>query len=137
MQYIAEKAGSDLWPADARTRADIMRWQSWQLQHWAKACEPMLAENVVKAFFNRGPPDPAVLAQATAEFETEGALLDRHLADHKYLVNDRLTLADFSVASYLLHAERAQMPVAPLANVRRWLGTVAGLPAWRNTAPQL
>src|SRR5262245_52532243 len=34
LQYLGAKAGTPLWPEDARTRADIMRWQSWQLAHW-------------------------------------------------------------------------------------------------------
>src|SRR5215472_15271036 len=34
MQYIAGKKPSALWPNDARTRADITRWQSWNLVHW-------------------------------------------------------------------------------------------------------
>ena len=37
MQYLASRTTNSLWPDDARARADIMRWQSWQLAHWAKA----------------------------------------------------------------------------------------------------
>ena len=36
MQYVASKSPNTLWPNDARTRADIMRWQSWDLAHWGK-----------------------------------------------------------------------------------------------------
>src|SRR5437667_12573825 len=43
MHYLAERKASMLFPNDARTRADIMRWQSWHLQHWSKeACEPLI-----------------------------------------------------------------------------------------------
>ena len=31
MQYLASQTPNPLWPNDARIRADIMRWQSWQL----------------------------------------------------------------------------------------------------------
>jgi glutathione S-transferase len=137
MNYITDRTGSDLFPANARTRADITRWQSWQLQHWAKACEPMLAERVVKALFGLGPPDQEILARAGDAFETEGGMLDRHLATRRFLVEDRLTVADFSVASYLFHAERAGMPLAALPNVSRWFGAVSALPAWHRTAPTL
>ena len=34
MQYLASRSTNSLWPNDARVRADIMRWQSWQLQHF-------------------------------------------------------------------------------------------------------
>src|ERR1700704_5873752 len=34
MQYVAGKKKNTLWPDDARTRADITRWQCWQLAQW-------------------------------------------------------------------------------------------------------
>lgn len=135
MQYIAAQKQTPVYPEDARARADILRWQSWQMQHWAKACEPLLFERIVKSIFALGAADPAAIAQAESVFQTEGKMLDTHLAGRTYLVGDTLTLADFSVASYLFHAERAQFPLQPYANVRRWFGTVSALPAWKQTAP--
>jgi len=137
MQYIASRSRSDLWPADERTRADIMRWQSWQLQHWAKACEPMLFERVVKAIFKLGPPDQAVLAKATEVFNAEARYFDDHLSRRSHLVADRLTLADFSVASYLFHGEAGQIPLSGHANIVRWFQSVAALPCWAATAPRM
>ena len=39
MQYIASQKPNSLWPDDARARADIVRWQCWQLAHWVLAPE--------------------------------------------------------------------------------------------------
>ena len=36
MQYLASQKANSLWPNDPRVRADIMRWQSWNLAHWSK-----------------------------------------------------------------------------------------------------
>ena len=48
MQYLASGKPNALWPDDARSRADIARWQSWQLAHWGKAaCQPLIFERVV------------------------------------------------------------------------------------------
>lgn len=137
MQYIGSKKENALWPQDAKTRAHIMQWQSWQLQHWAKACEPLLWERIVKAFFNLGPPDPSVIAKGEDVFQVEGGMLDAHLGRHSHLVADRLTLADFSVAAYLFHAKAAGMPLAKFRNVQRWFGEVSALPAWSRTAPKM
>ena len=77
MQYLASRTSNALWPNDARTRADIMRWQSWQLQHWSKeACEPLIFERLVKKFLNLGPPDAAVVAKGTESFNREARVLD-------------------------------------------------------------
>jgi glutathione S-transferase len=64
-------------------------------------------------------------------------VLDKHLAQREYLIEDRLTLADFAVAAPLFLAERAKMPVEPYGNIRRWFGRQAALPAWQETAPKL
>ncbi len=64
MQYLASRKPNALWPDDARIRADIMRWQSWQLAHWSKeGCEPLLFERLVKQILKLGPPDAAVVTK--------------------------------------------------------------------------
>src|SRR5215468_10093786 len=35
MQYVASRSANALWPDNARTRADIARWQFWQLGHFS------------------------------------------------------------------------------------------------------
>src|SRR5262249_9043702 len=38
MQYLADKAGSDaLFPRDPQKRADVVRWQFWEVAHFNKA----------------------------------------------------------------------------------------------------
>src|SRR5262249_40778300 len=49
IQYLADRKPTPLWPNDARIRADIVRWQCWQLMHWSKeACQPLIFERMVK-----------------------------------------------------------------------------------------
>jgi glutathione S-transferase len=137
MQYLASRAPNSLWPDDARTRADIMRWQSWQLAHWSKeGCEPLLFERLVKQILQLGAPDPAVVAKGLDAFNKEAKVLDAHLAKQPYLCGGEITLADFSVAAPLFYTERADLPVAPYANLRAWFERVSALPCWRKTAPQ-
>jgi glutathione S-transferase len=136
MQYLAGKRKSPLWPDDPKARADIMRWQSWHLQHWSRGTTPFIFENMVKALLNIGPPDESALAQGAAIFHQDAAVLDKHLQDHPYLVNDQLTLADFTVVAPLFYAERGKIPVEKYGNVRSWFGTLAAMPAWQQTAPK-
>lgn len=136
MQYLGDKKKSPLWPDDARTRADIMRWQSWHLQHWSRGTGTFLFENAVKQALKLGEPDPKALGQAAELFHQDAALLDKHLAAHPYLVGDALTLADFTVVAPLFHAEWAKMPLETYGNIRSWFAKQAALPAWRETAPK-
>jgi len=138
LQYLAAKSATPLWPNDVRVRADITRWQCWELAHWnAQACQPLTFENLIKKFLNLGPADPAAVAKANEAFNKEAKMLDAHLSKQKYLVGHALTIADFTVAAPLFHARGAAMPLAPYANVQNWFASVSALPCWKETAPQL
>jgi glutathione S-transferase len=137
MQYIASQKPNALWPADARSRADIMRWQSWHMAHWSKeACEPLIFQRLVKKILNLGPPDEAIVAKATEAFHREARVLDAHLARQPYLCGDAPTLADFSVAASLFYSKEAELPIASYSHIQDWFGRVSALPAWGETAPQ-
>jgi glutathione S-transferase len=137
MQYLAGQKPGPLWPNDARVRADISRWLCWQLAHWGKdACEPLIANRLVKKLLNLGPPDEAAVARGTEAFNREAKMLDSHLAKQPYLVSTGLTIADFAVAAPLFYAKEAELPLDPYAHIQEWFGRVSALPAWRNTAPQ-
>jgi glutathione S-transferase len=136
MQYIASQKPHPLWPNDARARADIARWQSWQLAHWGgEGCDPVIIERLVKAFLNMGPPDAAIVAKALESFNREASVLDAHLSKQAYLVGKEPTLADFSVAAPLFYAKEAELPLAAYPRIEDWFRRVSALPAWRDTAP--
>ena len=135
---LRRRVATPLYPNDAKSRADITRWQCWDLAHWgAQACGPLTFENLVKKFVNLGAPDATAVAKATEAFNKEAKMLDAHLAKHNYLVDDMLTIADFSAAAPLFHAQGAGMPVGPYANIGAWFGRVSALPCWSETAPQM
>jgi len=136
MQYLADRKPNALWPNDMRARCDIMRWQSWQLQHWSsEACEPLIFERLVKQILKLGPPDSTTVERSTESFNREARVLDAHLSRQPYLTGNELTLADFSVAAPLFLTQQADLPLAPYARVQEWFGRVSALPAWRETAP--
>ncbi len=136
MQYLGDKKKSPLWPDDARTRADIMRWQSWHLQHWSRGTGTFLFENGVKPALKLGEPDAKALEQATELFHQDAGFLDKHLASHPYLVGDTVTLADFTVVAPLAHAEMAKIPLEKHGNVKKWANKLLATPAWTETAPK-
>jgi glutathione S-transferase len=136
MQYLGSKKKTLLWPEDAKARADIMRWQSWHLQHWSRGTTIFIFENLVKKILGIGEPDQKALAQGAELFHQDAAVLDAHLARHSHLVNDTLTLADFTLVAPLFRAEPAKMPLENYGNIRRWFAAQAALPAWKETAPR-
>ncbi|WP_035985911.1 glutathione S-transferase family protein [Leptolyngbya sp. KIOST-1] len=136
MQYLASQLPTPLWPNNARSRADIMRWQSWQLAHWYGSCQPLQFENFVKPLLQLGEPDPQVVKEATDRFRQEAQVLEDHLAERAFLVGDTLTLADFSVASDLTYAGPGQFPLADYPHLQAWYERIEALPAWQQTKPR-
>jgi len=137
MQYLASRSANSLWPNDARVRADITRWQCWQLGHFgADGCVPLTFQRLVKKLLNIGPPDVAVVEKATEAFKRDASVLDAHLSKQRFLVGQELTLADFSVAALLVYAKEAEMPLSQYPRVQEWSGRIFALPAWRESAPQ-
>lgn len=137
MQYIAGKKQNELWPENARARADITRWQFWQAAHWHEGCGGFLWENLVKKLLFGSDADPTALKNAEQAFHRDAPVLDSHLVKQPYLVGRALTLADFSVASYLHYATPARLPLEQYPNIRSWYARIEALPAWRNTIPKM
>jgi glutathione S-transferase len=137
MQYLAEQKPNTLLPNNPRSRADILRWECWQLAHWGgESCQPLIFQNLVKKIMNIGAPEPAAVDRGVECFNREARVLDTHLAKQPYLVGSGVTLADFSVAAPLFYAKEAALPVEPHKHLRDWFARVSALPAWRETAPQ-
>ena len=137
MQYVASKRKNSLWPDDARARADISRWQFWQVAQWHEGCAGFLWENLVKKLLGMGETDTAALKKAEAAFHRDASVLDAHLAKHQFLAAGTLTLADFAVASYLHFAVAAKLPWEPYKNIQAWYARIEALPAWQQTKPPM
>lgn len=136
LQYIAGKKPNGLWPDDARSRADITRWQCWQLAQWNEGTHTLVRENLLKPMAMNMQPDPEAVKRGEDAFNRDAAVLDAQLARHPYLVNDALTLADISIAAHLMHAGPAKMPLAQHKNVQAWFARIEALPAWQQTQPK-
>lgn len=138
MMYLADKHGpTPLYPAEPRARAQLHQWLSWQMCHFAPTTSPFVFEHIVKALLKAGEPDMARLEKTREDFLRLGAVLDQHLAERDFIVGDGATIADLSIASNLMYAQPAKIPVADLPNVKRWLARVEALPAWQASAKAL
>ncbi len=94
--------GADLWPHDAR-QIEITRQFSWNQQHFTLRRRRALAfrEHRQRSGSASAAPDPAVVEEALGEFRRWAAVLNERLKGRTWLVGDRITVADFSVAMVL------------------------------------
>jgi glutathione S-transferase len=136
MMYLADKApGQTLYPQELRARADVNHWLFWDAVHFSPAIQVLTYERVLKAMIGLGEADPKEIERGNRLLAPLLAVLDAHLANREWLCGNALTLADLSLATPLLLAERAQ--VALPANVAAWFARVQALDAWKQTVPQL
>jgi glutathione S-transferase len=136
MQYLCSKAPDNrLYPANPATQADIARWQFWQTAHFGSACGVFGFENLIKSLLSLGEPDTQELEKATVRFRRFADVLEAHLKGREWLVGDHVTLADFSVGSWLDLAVPAQLPMDGYVEIPRWYRAIEQLPAWQSSAP--
>jgi glutathione S-transferase len=136
MAYLCNTVGSALWPARNPTeQIDVLKWLSWNDSHWAPAVAPFYFEHVVKATFNIGPPDRAMLEGKLAEFAKYATILDDHLSAHPHPACDRLTIADFQIASMITYWQESELSMQTYPHILSWISDLMKLPAWRNPWP--
>ena len=76
--------------------------------------------------------DPAELEEPLREFRQFAAILDAHIKGRKWILGDRISYADFRVATSLPFAEHAGLPAAEFPNLMRWYEQLLAFPAWRE-----
>jgi glutathione S-transferase len=134
MCHLADRAGSSLWPKDAR-QIDVVRWLSWDATHFSRHAGTMFFQRVIKPHFGLGEPDLVAIDEAMGFFRQFAGVLDGHLRGRDHLVGDGLTVADFAVGSFLPHAREAKLPLDEFVEISRWYAQLEQLPAWREPFP--
>jgi glutathione S-transferase len=112
----------------ARRRAELLRWMFWEASEWQPALSIALRDPVAHALGLAPAGAPRWDAAARVL-----SLLDAHLADRAFVVGDRVSIADWSLAGMMTYTAVAPLP-AGHAHVAAWYARVAALPAWRATA---
>lgn len=139
MQYLADKAGDEkLFSRDPRTRADITRWQVWEVAHFNKAFGTLAFEVFAKAKYHFGQRDEYLVRQAQEHLARFAPVLDAHLAGREYLVGKNITLADYSMIPFESYRTLLPFDWAPFKNINAYFDRVRTAPAWvRATATSL
>jgi glutathione S-transferase len=136
MQYLAsKKPESKLLPSDERARADVTRWQFWDSSHFSPQVGTLAFQRVLKPIFGMGEPDAGKVEEALTNFRRFAAVLNTRLDGRRYVVGDGLTLADLTLASSLMYAQKADVPVSEFPNIQAWFSRITDLDAWKKTNP--
>ena len=115
--------------APAQGTRDYEAYNQWLHYAEGSAMLPLMLALYVGRLGEAGAP-----LQPRIESETNNHLgyVEASLAGRDWLVGDRLTYADFRVASALPYAERGQLPVAGYRNIVAWHDRLNAIDAWRE-----
>ena len=135
MAALAGRAGSDLWPQANAEQIDVLRWLMWDSAHFSRHAATLYFERHIRPKVGMGASETRVEAEADGFFRQFAAVLDAHLERRRWLVAERLSIADFAVAGCLPYAAEAALPIAEFPHVMRWHERLLELPAWREPFP--
>ena len=131
--YLSERAGGELLGATPRERYEVLQWMFWSGEQWRVFSTLTFDERIGKRFLGQ-PEDESIVQLAFAKLRAGAAVLDAHLADRRFIVGDRLTLADIDIAAPFSQSDRTKVPFSEFPNLVAWqqqlLETV---PAWADT----
>ena len=124
LDYLAESLGR-FGPAEAVERREILRWLLWD-NHKLTSFTATL--RFMRTFVEK--PDAAVVAYLRGRAEAAWKVLDVHLAGRRYVVGDRLTIADLSLCGYLFFPDEIGVDWNTYPNIRDWLARIRSEPRW-------
>jgi glutathione S-transferase len=130
MQYLADKAGDEqLFPRKPQARADVTRWQFWELAHFNRAFGALAFETVAKVRHGLTA-DAATVALAQADLARNAPVLETHIAGRKFLVGDSVTIADYSMVTFESYRALVPFDWSPYRHINAYLDRVGRLEPW-------
>jgi glutathione S-transferase len=131
----AKKPERELYPSDLRKRAIVDQWSYWQAIHFGPAMQRIVFERLVKPRFGMGETDEKAVESGMKELAQWLPVLDADLAGKEWVAG-ALSLADFAVASTLIYAKPAGIPLTDTLNIPAWMARMDARPSWHAaTAP--
>ncbi|WP_237152343.1 glutathione S-transferase family protein [Oryzibacter oryziterrae] len=127
LDYLAEVTGK-FGPASAQERREILRWTLFDNHKFTSYYATL---RFLYGLKNTGETELTTWLRGRAR--AAYAVVDKHLAEDKWLVGGRPTIADFSLAGYAYYTEPSGMDrAAEFPHWDAWTRRLADLPGWKG-----
>jgi glutathione S-transferase len=124
LDYLAETLGC-FGPKDAGERREILRWLLWD-NH--KLTSYTATYRFLRTFLKGS--DEGVLKFLRGRAEIAWDVLNAHLSHRRYVVGDRLTIADLSLCGYLFFPDEIGVDWSTYPALGDWLDRIRAEPRW-------
>jgi len=123
LAYLGDKTGK-FFPKELRARNETLQWLFWQMG----GLGPMAGQN---HHFNMFATEkiPYAIARYVKETNRLYGVLDKRLADRKFVAGDEYTIADMASYPWVALHEKQQQKIEEFPNLKLWLETIAARPA--------
>jgi glutathione S-transferase len=124
LDYLAERFGKFGWAGEDERR-EILRWLLWD-NH--KLTSYVATLRFLLQFMKTG--ETPVTEFLRGRVRGALAVLDGHLADRRFAVGERPTIADLSMCGYLFWPEEFGVDWRDHPQIGAWLERIRALPGW-------
>jgi glutathione S-transferase len=129
LTYLADKTGK-FKPATEDDRLEALRWILFDNHKFTGyfATYRFLRSLAPQA------PSPDVLALLKTRFDAALGIVEKHLGASRFMVGDKPTIADFSLAGYMFYPPEESGYDWPKTNpnLAAWIGRMRALPGWKD-----
>jgi glutathione S-transferase len=128
LTYLSRRLGK-FGPENEDEELEILRWILFD-NH--KFTSYMATYRFLNAFFPKTP-DPAVMQFLKGRATDAYAIVEKHLGGRGFIVADRPTIADISLAGYVFYPqeEHGFDFAASHPNIHGWMERIKALPGWK------
>ncbi|MBX3021749.1 MAG: glutathione S-transferase family protein [Bdellovibrionales bacterium] len=127
--YLAEKYKPELLGRTPEEKGLIQQWSTWCMVE----LQPPLVDMIIQLMFVPEPKrDMALVERSKEKVPPMLAVLDQAMMGKTYLVNERLTVADFNVASVVNIAAAMKFDLSPYKNIERWFSGMKERPSFKK-----
>jgi glutathione S-transferase len=124
LDYLAEKSGK-FGGTSPQERREILRWMLFDNHKFTSYIATLRYMITLMKM-----PESPVTEFLRGRINGSMKILDGHLASRKFLLGDRPSIADFSMAGYLFYEGELPFEVSP--NVVAWTERIRALPRWKH-----
>lgn len=135
LYYLAAKHQSSFWPSSVAEQAKVLKVLFWQSNNFNSALGPYAHRRVVMpqwGFDKRNITD-----EMARDFHKALIALENILEKTPAVAGENFTIADISIASFLIFSEEAGMPLDNYIATLDWLARLKAQPWFSHTQRQL